>query len=274
LRDQGISSFQQSFSRSFFAFLFILIVFCCRKTNFFIPKKELPFYMGLGVVMAAVGFFENSAVALQTPVAVVVLFLYTQPVWTALLGNMFFKEQLTWVRSGAVSIAFLGVALISKVWNVSSFNYVGGAIALAAGVLLSVEFIMIKSLSLKPRHFLISIFWFYGFRSLFTVGFGLISRVITGDPLIFGFTFFISLETGALLVCFALVPMVLGMALFYQSVRYVPIVHAGIIMMMEAVSGVGYGYVILGEGIDIFTMVGGALILVASAMIVGAPSTE
>lgn len=231
--------------------------------------------MALGLVMSAVGFFENSAVALGTPVAVVVLFLYTQPAWTAILGRILFKEYLTWVRCGAVFMAFSGVALISKVWNVSSFNYIGGAIALAAGVLLSVEFIMIKSLSLKPRHFLISIFWFYVFRSFFTVGFGLVSRVITVDPLITGFTFSFSPEIGVLLALFALVPMVLGMAIFYRSVKHVPIVHAGVIMMMEAVSGVVYGYVILGESIDYFTILGGALILLASTMIiVGARSKE
>lgn len=69
-----------------------------------------------------------------------------------------------------------------------------------------------------------------------------------------------------MLVLFALVPMVLDMAIFYRSVKYVPIVHAGVIMMMEAVSGVVYGYVILGESIDYFTILGGTLILLASTM--------
>jgi drug/metabolite transporter (DMT)-like permease len=266
LRDSGISSFQQSFSRTFFALLFILAVFYLKRINFLIPKRELPYYVVLGMIMAAVGFFENSAVALGTPVAVVVLFLYTQPAWTALLGKILFKEQLTWVRRTAVATAFCGIFLISKVWSVSSFNVAGGAIALAAGVLLSVEFIMIKSLSLKPRHFLVSIFWFYVFRSIFTVGVGLLSRVITREHLITGFSFSVSAETGILLVLFALIPMVLGMGIFYKSIKYVPIVHAGVIMMMEAISGVIYGYLILGEAIDGFTISGGVLILLASIL--------
>jgi drug/metabolite transporter (DMT)-like permease len=266
LRDSGISSFQQSFSRTFFALLFILAVFYLKRINFLIPKRELPYYVVLGMIMAAVGFFENSAVALGTPVAVVVLFLYTQPAWTALLGKVLFKEQLTWVRRTAVATAFCGIFLISKVWSVSSFNVAGGAIALAAGVLLSVEFIMIKSLSLKPRHFLVSIFWFYVFRSIFTVGVGLLSRVITREHLITGFSFSVSAETGILLVLFALIPMVLGMGIFYKSIKYVPIVHAGVIMMMEAISGVIYGYLILGEAIDGFTISGGVLILLASIL--------
>jgi len=46
-------------------------------------------------------------------------------------------------------------------------------------------------------------------------------------------------------------------------------------MMMEAVSGVVYGYVILGESIDWFTILGGTLILLASTMtILGARSKE
>lgn len=231
-----------------------------------IPRKEIPYYTILGMIMAAVGFFENSAVALGTPVAVVVLFLYTQPAWTALLGKILFQEQLTWVRRTAVITAFCGIILISEVWSVSSFNFAGGAIALAAGILLSVEFIMIKSLSLKPRHFLVSIFWFYVFRSLFTVGFGFLSRAVTHDTLITGFSFSVSVETGILLVLFALIPMVVGMGIFYRSVKYVPIVHAGVIMMMEAISGVIYGYLVLGEAINTFTIFGGVLILLASAL--------
>ncbi|MBU7015370.1 MAG: DMT family transporter [Theionarchaea archaeon] len=266
LRDNGISSFQQSFSRTFLALLVILVVFCIKKIDFSIPRKEFPYYVVLGMIMAAVGFFENSAVALGTPVAVVVLFLYTQPAWTALLGKILFKEQLTWARRTAVATAFFGIFLISEVWSISRFNVAGGGIALAAGVLLSVEFIMIKSLSLKSRHFLVSMFWFYTFRSIFTVGFGLLSRMITSAQLITGFSFFVSLETAILLVLFALVPMVVGMGILYKSIKYVPIVHAGVIMMMEAISGVIYGYLILGEPINEFTIAGGVLILLASVL--------
>lgn len=236
--------------------------------NFLISVEELPHYIALGIVMAGLGFLENSAVAVGAPVAVVVLFLYTQPVWTAIFGKTFFQEQLTLFRKCGVIMAFFGIFLISNVWNISSFHYTGGGIALVAGVLLSVEFIMIKTLSLKPRHFLVSIFWFYVFRALFTIIFGVGSRLVTGNTLITGMTFSLSLQTWGALLLFALIPMVFGMILFYRSIKYVPIVLTGVIMMMEPISGVFYGYVILGECVDLYTIIGGIFILAASLLVV------
>jgi len=268
LRDNGISSFQQSFSRAFFALLFILLIFMYRRMNFLISVKELPHYIALGMVMAGLGFLENSAVAVGAPVAVVVLFLYTQPVWTAILGKTFFQERLTLFRKCGVAMALFGIFLISKIWNISSFHYIGGGIALVAGVLLSIEFVMIKTLSLKPRHFLVSIFWFYIFRTLFTIVFGVGSRLVTGNILITGITFSLSVEMWGLLFLFALIPMVFGMILFYRSIKYVPIVLTGVIMMMEPISGVLYGYVILGEFVDLYTITGGIFILAASLLVV------
>ncbi len=268
LRDNNISAFQQSFSRSFFALLYILVFFYYKKMRFLIDFKELKYYCLLGLVMSAIGFFENTAVSIGTPVAIVVLLLYTQPVWTTVFGKIFLKERIDSVKKVAVIISFCGIFLISKVWTISSINYGGFTLSLICGVLLSVEFIMIKELSLKPNHFLVSIFWFYIFRSVFTGVLGFISGIMTDNLIITGFTFSLSLEMWILLLLFAFIPMVLGMSLFYNSVKYVPIISVGVILLMEPLSGIVYGYVILGEGVGLFTVLGGGLILIASLLVV------
>lgn len=268
LRDNNISAFQQSFSRSFFALLYIMIVFYYKKINFAIDFKELKYYSLLGLVMAAIGFFENTAVSIGTPVAIVVLLLYTQPVWTTVFGKIFLKERIDSVKKVAVIVSFCGIFLISKVWTISSVNYGGFALSLVCGVLLSMEFIMIKELSLKPKHFLVSIFWFYVFRSIFTGVLGSVSRIMTDNEIITGFTFSLSFEMWILLLLFAFIPMILGMVLFYNSVKYVPIVSVGVILLMEPLSGIMYGYIILGESVGLFTVLGGGLILIASLLVV------
>ncbi|MEA1993909.1 MAG: DMT family transporter, partial [Euryarchaeota archaeon] len=64
------------------------------------------------------------------------------------------------------------------------------------------------------------------------------------------------------------VPMFLGMILFYKSVKNVSIVSIGVIMLIEPISGVIYGYFLLGEGIDPLTILGGALVLIASLLVI------
>ncbi len=268
LRDHGVSSFQQSFLRCFIALLYILIIFYYKKTDFLINIRELRYYALLGLVMGALGFFENSAVAVGTPVAVVVLLLYTQPIWTTIFGKVFFAERINTLKKIAVPLAFLGIVLISKVWNVSTLNYVGVSLSLICGVLLSVEFIMIRELSIQKRYFLISIFWFYLFRSIFTVLFGYLSRSITNNEIITSFTLSLPLQLWGLILLFAFVPMFLGMILFYTSVKHVSVVSTGVIMLIEPISGVIYGYFILGEYVDTLTIFGGALVLIASGLVI------
>ena len=268
LRDNDVSSFQLSFSRAFFALIYILIIFYYKKINFIIALKELKYYVLLGLVMSAMGFFENTAVSIGTPVAIVVLLLYTQPVWTTIFGKVFLKEKVDTIKKLAVFVSFIGVFLISQVWNISSLNYLGFSLSLICGIFLSIEFIMIKGLSLKPKHFLVSIFWFYLFRSVFTVVLGYSSRMVTGNEIITSFNFSLSLEIWMLILLFAFIPMFLGMILFYNSVKYVPIVSVGVILLMEPLSGISYGYFILGEGVDLFTIAGGILILIASLLII------
>jgi drug/metabolite transporter (DMT)-like permease len=218
--------------------------------------------------MAGVGFFENTAIALGTPVAVVVLLLYTQPVWTALFGTFMFHESINAQKKIALIMAFWGMILISKVWNITLMNYPGMLLALFSGILLSVEFIMIKNLSLQPTHFLVSIFWFYVFRTLFTVPLGLLSGMVSDNMLISQFTLVLTIEEWGILLLFALIPMVLGMVCFYRSIKHVSIISTGIIMLIEPVSGIVYGMIILGEMIDGVTVMGGILILLASVLVI------
>ncbi|MBU7031564.1 MAG: DMT family transporter [Theionarchaea archaeon] len=268
LRDQGVSSFQQAFFRSFFALP--LILFICRlcAIDMTVSKNHLFHYMLLGMIMAGVGFFENTAVALGTPVAVVVLLLYTQPIWTALFGTLFLHEFLNHRKHIAVIMAFGGILFISRVWDITLTSYLGMLLALISGILLSLEFIMIKNLSVQSHHFLVSIFWFYVFRTVFTVPLGILSGLFSDNALISQVTLSLPAKEWMTLFLFALLPMVLGMVFFYRSVKYVSIISTGVIMLMEPVSGVIYGVIILGEMIDWFIVAGGILILLGSVLVI------
>jgi drug/metabolite transporter (DMT)-like permease len=224
-------------------------------------------YLMLGFFMAVVGFLENTAIAVETPIAVTVLCIYTQPVWTMILGMLYLKERVGNLHIFAVFMAVFGIFLTTKIWNISSFNYVGISISLIAGFLLSVVFIMIKKISFTLKNFLVSIFWFSFFETFFILFFGLISRLITENKIITGFTVVLPFRVWILILLFAFIPLVLGMVLFYTSVSHVPIVSVGVILLMEPISGILYGRLILGEPIDGFVIIGGVLILIASILV-------
>lgn len=268
LRDMDVSSFQQSFLRIFFALIYISIIFYYKKINFLINFEELKYYIFLGLIMSVLGFFETTAVVVGTPVAVVILLIYTQPMWTTIFGKIFLKESVDAIKKLAVFISTAGVFLVSQIWNISSLNYLGFSISLICGILLSVDFIMIKELSLKPKYFLVSIFWFYVFEILFIAILGYLTRIITDDKIITSFNFSLSVEIWVIILLSALLPMFFGMILFYTSVKYVPIASAGVILLMEPISGIVYGYFILGENVGSFTIIGGILILFASLLVI------
>ncbi len=268
LRDNGVSSFQQTFLRTFFVVVYILLIFYYKKLNFLIKIKEVPYYMLMGIVMAMVGFFENTAVAIGTPVAIVVLLLYTQPIWTAIFGKIYFKEEINKGKKIAIFLAVFGIFLTSKVWNISFSSFFGPLISLTAGILLSLIFIMTKVVSLKNKNFLVFIFWLSLFETFFIFFIGYMSRFVTEKEIITNFTLSISLETWFLILLFALLPMFFGMILFYKSIKYVSVVATGVILMIEPIAGIFYGYVILGETINMLTLIGGGLILTASLVVI------
>lgn len=231
-------------------------------------RNDMGFFIVFGLIMALLGFLENTAIALKTPVAVVVLLMYTQPIWTALISRFFLGERLDARKICAILISLAGIALITEFWHESISGVSGPIIALLSGFLLSCEFIFSKLSRQKNIHFAQSLYFSYVFRLIFTILLGFLLSFFISDPAIMGFSLSQKTHTWILLFLYGLLPMCVGMMILFFSIRYVPATSAGIILLLEPLSAVFYSFLFLGESIKALTIVGGIFILVSSLLAV------
>ncbi|HVY55882.1 MAG TPA: DMT family transporter, partial [Thermodesulfobacteriota bacterium] len=107
LLDRGLSLYEVTFYRSFIVFLLLLPVVLTGRSRFMIKRGEIPFYALYGLIGGLLELLLFTGVALGVPVAITVLLLYTQPVWTIFIGRIILGERLNRVK---ILSAILGIA--------------------------------------------------------------------------------------------------------------------------------------------------------------------
>ncbi|MBI5884499.1 EamA family transporter, partial [archaeon] len=107
----GLTLFEIAFYRMLIAFIFFLSI-ALVKRKYLIKKEMLPFFAVYGLI----GFFlelgQFSGIVLGVPIAIAALLLYSQPIWTVLLGKLLLKEEITRKKVIAVSAAFAGIIIL------------------------------------------------------------------------------------------------------------------------------------------------------------------
>jgi len=108
------------------------------------PKRKMlrPFAL-LGFVGFLLNFSDFGSVILGAPVALAVLLIYTQPLWTAIFGRIFLKEPITRNNVVAIATVILGVIVLVNPFTIGSIGSSAGVIlALLGGVFLSMWVIL------------------------------------------------------------------------------------------------------------------------------------
>jgi drug/metabolite transporter (DMT)-like permease len=184
------------------------------------------------------------------PIAQVVAIEFTMPVWTALLAVAFLGERLGPVRIGAVVLGLVGVAVIVR----PGLEHVdpGQLIALAAAIGFAVSIILVKSLTTTESVVAI-IFWMLVVQSAIgLVPALLVWRTPTAEvwPWI-----------GVIALCGTYSHFCMAKALtLADATMIVPIDFLRVPFSAVA------GWLVYGERIDLFTVVGAGLILGANLL--------
>ena len=227
----------------------------------------VPFFLLYGLVGACLQIFQFGGIVLGVPVAVVALLLYTQPLWTTILGRVFLKERIEpshWVSLG---LALLGVVILIKPWQVSSAGPVLGlTMALLGGLCLSLWVVMGRIGGLKR----LSVYTTTFGVSLFTVLWLVIIRVgafsMDWKPAAFGWNFPPSADTCFWMAAFCLLAILIPHLLFYKGVREVSAAAAGVLMLLEPLSAGVIASLWFREPLGINVWIGGTLVLGANAV--------
>lgn len=234
------------------------------------PKKGMNWLMILyGFGTAVTVFAQYAAVILGVPVAIVVLLLYTQPLWTIIIGELFLKERLTKTKVIAGITVLLGMVILVNPFNVGEIkSWTGIIIALIGGLSLSSWVVLGSVISKKASPPITTKFLNATLTVVFFLLFYPVLLTFTKNPSIIHFSFNLTLPIWFYLILFSLFLEVISHILYYKGTKKVPTVDAGIILLLEPVVGSLLATIFLNQALTINIIIGGILILIANYLII------
>lgn len=265
--NRGLSSLEISFFRSFFVSLILLPVVL--KFSVYLPrKKALPFFIAYGLNGALLEVMMFASLGLGVPVALVALLLYSQPVWTIFLGKIFLDEKITRIKIFSAIIGFCGIAVLVKSWQAGSVeSLLGLALAVGAGVLLSIWVILGKKSADLEQHYITTTFSWSFFGALWLAFFYTAWKTIFGESEVFSFSYSLIQTQWFPLLLFAVFSGLLPHLLFYRGVVTVSGSVAGIILLLEPATATILADIIFSQGIGFELLLGGILIVLSNYIV-------
>lgn len=264
----GLSLFQVSFIPQVLIVLMLLPFIALNKN--LRPKISNGWLWALyGIATAVTVFAQYGAVALGVSVAIVVLLLYTQPLWTIIISRIFLKEKLTKINVLACILVLAGMVILVNPFQGSQIkSFAGIILALIGGLTLSL-WVIIGSVISRRKVPPVTIKFLNA--SLTIVFFLLIYPLLitfTKDPAIIKFSFNMPLVVWLGLIIFTLFVEVISHILYFKGVKKVPTIDAGIILLLEPITGAILATLFLGQALTLNIIIGGALILLANYLII------
>lgn len=234
-----------------------------RLSAFKLRLADCRFFVGSGlfsIVFFSWCYFENAVISSAALAAVL---LYTSPVFVMLLSRIFFKEKITTRKSFAVVIAFLGSALVSKIFETLK---TGGEIS-PLGLLFG--------FGSAIGYALYSIFGRFalerGYRpmvvTLYTFLFASVGSLLLIDvPLLF--ERLASTQTHLLWLAMGLFGSCLPFSLYTVALKRMEAGRAAVLAMLEPIMTTLAGVFLYGEVLGLSEIIGIVLVLTAGIIVI------
>jgi drug/metabolite transporter (DMT)-like permease len=181
------------------------------------------------------------------------------PLFTLILSAIFLREKVDRRISVALGLGILGAVILSVVGQPLSFGYLLGPLA----VMLAAFSYSVFSVASKPLVMKYGAFWTAAWAGaigttmlLPLASEGFVSQVAS-----------MSLYGWSSVLYLSILSTVLGYILFYRLVSSRSVSSLSIQLYLVPLVSVVGGAVLLGESVGVFTVVGGALLLIAVAMV-------
>ena len=221
--------------------------------------------VGYGLILALFNAMWTLSVALNGA-AVATVLVYSSAGFTALLGWLILKEELTFAKILVVVLSLLGCGLVVNVFNPSlrGLNTAGVITGISAGLFYAAYSIMGRSASQSGLNTWTTLLYIFGFASIFMLGFNLLSggRMPGAAGSLADMLWLGSEWLGWLiLTLLAVGPTLMGFGLYNVSLRYLPSSTANLVVMIEPVFTAIFAFVVFGEVLTTTQFVGGMLIL-------------
>jgi len=244
-------------------FLLFLILKIIMKKSLKISKQDLMHIIIFSLLGIALLFSFYLSAAVMVGVTIAVLLLYTQPVYTMILSRFILKEKISYYGIIAVVLCLSGVVLIMEVWSLELSRFsVGYVFGFGAGICYSIYIVYMRYLVAERKiESNVVTFWSFFWGILWLIPLWLIIRYTFRLPEVTAINLNLTPETGVLLLGFSLLPSLLAYMLFNKGLTYVKSHKAGVLVLLEPVSAIVMGALILKQAVSIFDIIGGSLIL-------------
>jgi DME family drug/metabolite transporter len=270
--DAGFSIFEISLYRVLFINLVLLPIALIRR-GYMVKKETLSFFVFYGLIGASLELAQFGGIALGVPVAIVVLLLYSQPIWTIAFARLMLEEPITSRKTIAAFIALLGVVFLLRSWEIRSLDStLGIASSLLGGVLLSLWITLGRKSGISNQHYLTTTIGWSGFSVIWLLLLWPVAALFIHEPSL------IRLSIDSLpaywfhLAVFGSVAGVIPHLLFYRGIQNIQASTAGIVLLLEPVSATTLAAILFGQTVGLNVLCGGALILFSNYLIIHKPS--
>jgi drug/metabolite transporter (DMT)-like permease len=204
------------------------------------------------------------------PIALVALLLYTQPIWTVVLGRWLLAEMITPRKLGSAGLAIAGtVVLLDPIGLIGAeISKIGMLAALASGLFLSLWVILARISALRSNPALATTFGYSASTALVLLAVAPLAQAAIPDPALS------RLEPAAWLVhwpavaLYTLIANVLPALLVIGGMRRVDASSAGVLLLLEPVSAALFAAWAFAEPLTANVLGGGALILGSNALLI------
>ena len=246
----------------------VLLPLIVLRKEYRLKRGMLPIFLASGIVGAALALAQFGALILGASVAVVVLLLYTQPLWTTLFGRFFLQEMVTKHKVIAIALVILGVVFLVNPFDLTVDSFPGPMVALVGGIFLS-AWVILSRVCGKNGYPPVTVQFSYTLFTLIflSASFPLVTMLVDA-PSITSFSFDLSIDLWIYLGGYAVVSHIIPQLLIFKGLKRVPASDAGILLLSEPVVAAILAYVFLRQMAAMNIILGGALILVSNYLVV------
>lgn len=249
----------------YFPSIFFLFPFIRGKSSQILNIKNLKLLLLWSLFAGLTVIFQFGSIVAGAPVAIVVLLLYTQPIWTIIISKFFYKEKILRKNIIALIPAILGVLILVNPWSLRSIgNPTGIILALCGGVALSGWITIGNHVGKSKIDPYVSKFMETILEIILITAILLAASFVLKRADIIEFRLNWSAQIWTALILFSLVTQVINHVLYLKGSKVVPATEAGIIMLLEPVSGAILAALFLDQAITLNILFGGILILIAN----------
>jgi drug/metabolite transporter (DMT)-like permease len=234
-----------------------------------VRPQHLLYLVIYGLVLAIFNALWTTSVALNGA-AISTVLAYCSAGFTALLGWWFLKERLDWAKLVAVALSLGGCVLVSGVLDPAAWrlNLMGILTGVLSGLLYAIYTLMGRSASQRGLNPWTTLFYTFGFASLFLLLFNLMpGQFLPGVAGGFAGFFWLgnALAGWGILYLLAAGPTVLGFGLYNVSLGYLPSSVANLIVTLEPAFTAVIAYFLFGERLNGLQL-GGSLMILAGVV--------